>query len=96
MEAPHLRRQGRFKISHDLFHDNLAIVHEILKGCIVFEATSHYLQNEIEYVAIHAQFDELALGESPPLYVAEMDTELYHSGLGSSLVYKFAGWRRVT
>jgi hypothetical protein len=66
------RRIGRFSLSSLLVELEPEAVRTVLAGCVVLRAEAIYHTQTIDYVAYHAEFDEVPRGLGAPLYRCEL------------------------
>lgn len=64
------RRIGKFRISRDLIEDSPQAVRELMGRCIVIQAMYSFAIDDVEYIALCDDFDEIDEGDFPLEYIA--------------------------
>lgn len=67
-----VRRIGAFSVSLTLIRRHADALRAAFEGCVITRAEAVYHMNRIDYVGMHADFDEAPLHETPPNYICEM------------------------
>ena len=61
-------RVGTFEIARELIHSDPSAVLKVMARCIIIRAEYMFASNDIAYVALCADFDEIPTSSLPPAY----------------------------
>ncbi len=72
IQSPIRRRIGAFSISLTFLDDNPEVAIVILSGCAVMRAEAIWHTHQIDYVAMHSEFDAIPPDHDVPTYTFKL------------------------